>query len=144
MQLRQTHARRPGAVLPLVAISLIALVSMVALAIDLGLIALARNQCQNAADIAAMAAGRQLNGDVANNNNYAAAAPRAKAVASANNVLNTPIDPNNVNCQVGYYAYDTTTKQFSANFSGSKPASENWDAVQVDVSSSQGTFFAKV
>jgi Flp pilus assembly protein TadG len=140
------RGQRRGAILPLVALAIIALVSMVALAIDIGVIALARNQCQNAADAAALAAVRTLNGDVTNNNNYAAVAPEAQAVAAANSVLNTPIpnDPNVVQTTIGYYAYDATAQQFSPNFSGTKPASENWDAVQVTVSVNNPTFFAKI
>ena len=49
-------ARRRGSVLPLVVISLVALVGFVALAIDVGLIAVAKTQAQNAADTAAMSA----------------------------------------------------------------------------------------
>ena len=144
MYIRPTHGRRRGAILPLVALAMIALVSMVALAIDIGAVALARNQCQNAADVAALAAVRQLNGDVSNNNNYSAAGPEAQNVASANSALNTPISRGNVTTVIGYYAYDPVAQQFSPNFSGSKPASENWDAVQVSLSANNPTFFAKI
>src|SRR5262245_7954493 len=44
---RSRSSCRRGAILPLVVICLIALFGMVALAIDIGVIALARNQCQN-------------------------------------------------------------------------------------------------
>jgi Flp pilus assembly protein TadG len=142
MFLHQPHRR--GSILPLVAVSLIALFSLVALAIDLGLVALARTQCQNAADIAAMAAVRELNGDTTNNNNYTQAQPTAKTVAAANQVLSNPVDPATVTATVGYYAYNTTAKRFEANFSGTKPASENWSAVQVDVSATTPMFFARV
>ena len=146
MHLRQRMRRRPGAILPLVALAMIALVSMVALAIDLGVMALARNQCQNAADLAAMAAVRQLNGDVSNNNNYNAAGPEAQNAAAANSVLNTAVDPARVTTAIGYYAYNTSASppQFEPNFTGTKPASENWDAVQVTVSANNPTFFAKI
>lgn len=141
---RHTRGRRRAAILPLVAVALIALFAMVALAIDIGLVTLARTQCQNAADIAAMAAVRQLNGDVSNNNNYAAVDPTARAAAAANMVLGKNVDPANVTIQVGYYAYDATQQRFSPNFSGSKPATENWSAVQVNVSANDSTYFAKV
>src|SRR5262245_43934188 len=141
---RHTRGRRRAAILPLVAVALITLFAMVALAIDLGMVTLARTQCQNAADIAAMAAVRQLNGDSSNNNNYSAADPAAKAAASANKVLNNAVSTSNVTTTVGYYSYDTTQQKFIANFSGSKPASENWSAVKVNVSANDTTFFAKV
>ena len=60
---RATHRR--GAIVPLTALSLIALLGFVALAIDLGLLMIARNQCQNTADSAAMAGARALNGEAA-------------------------------------------------------------------------------
>src|SRR5438270_13033334 len=113
MLLRHTRARR-AAILPLVAVALIALFSMVALAIDLGLVTLSRTQCQNAADIAAMAAVRQLNGDTSNNNKYAAADPTAKAAAAANKVLNNAVSTSNVTTKVGYYAYHATQQKFIA------------------------------
>ena len=46
---------RVGMVLPLLAVSMVALLSFVALAVDVGMLAVARTQCQNAADAAAMA-----------------------------------------------------------------------------------------
>jgi Flp pilus assembly protein TadG len=56
---------------------MVGMCSFVALGVDVGRVAVARVQCQNAADVAAMAAVRQLNGDAATNNNYNAAAPAA-------------------------------------------------------------------
>src|SRR5215469_14967021 len=79
MLLRSARARRRGTVLPLVALCIVALLGLVALAVDVGLMMVARNQCQNAADSAATAAARALNGDVSNNNNYAAAGPAGVA-----------------------------------------------------------------
>src|SRR5262245_50254152 len=137
---RHLRGRRRAAILPLVAVALIALFAMVALAIDIGLVTLARTQCQNAADIAAMAAVRQLNGDASVNNNYAAVDPTARAAAAANKVFDKYIDPSTVTVQIGYYAYDTTQQRFVPNFSGSKPSGENWDAVQVKVSASDSTY----
>lgn len=144
MLLRRTHNRRQGAILPLLAVSLIALFGMVALAIDLGMVALARTQCQNAADIAAMAAVRVLTGDATTNNNYDAAEPAARAAAEVNRVLGTTIDPDDVTVEVGYYAYNSTLQRFEATFSGSKPAAENWSAVRVTVSAIRPIFFARV
>ena len=62
------HQRR-GSVLPLVAFMTVALIGLVALAIDLGMVAVARNQCQNAADASAMAGARTINGDSSGNYN---------------------------------------------------------------------------
>src|SRR5262245_36996728 len=56
-----THHRR-GTILPLVVISLVALFGLVALAIDVGMIAVTKNQAQNAADVAAVTAARSIDG----------------------------------------------------------------------------------
>ena len=79
--------RRRGAVLPLVALCLIALFAMVALAIDIGLICVARNQSQNAADSAAMAGSRTISGDSTNNYNVGAVPGNAITAAVSNKVL---------------------------------------------------------
>lgn len=52
--------RQTGAVLPLVAVSLIALVGFLALAVDIGHLFVSRNELQNAADAAALGSTRQL------------------------------------------------------------------------------------
>src|SRR5450755_4636138 len=89
--LRRTESRRRGAIVPLMAICLTGLLAFVALALDLGILMIARNQCQNTADAAAMAGARTLNGDVSINNNYSAAQPAALAAAANNSILNTPV-----------------------------------------------------
>lgn len=145
--IRSTTRRRRGAILPLVTLSLIALFAMVALAIDLGMIALARNQCQNAADASALAGTRQLNGDTtvsANLNNYSAVDPAVKNQVAANKVLGTQLTAGNVTYSIGYYAYDATAQRFQPIFSGSKPAAENWSAVQTNITANNSTFFARV
>ena len=53
------HARRRGAVTPLMAIMLVVIVGLLSLSIDLGYIAVVRSQLQNAADSAASVAARQ-------------------------------------------------------------------------------------
>ena len=75
--------RRPGTFVPMLAICATALFSFVALATDLGMLAVARTECQNAADAAALAGARLLNNKpgVANNNRAAAEAT-ARAVVT--------------------------------------------------------------
>jgi Flp pilus assembly protein TadG len=141
---RPRGARRRGTILPLLAVCVVALFALVALAVDLGMIMLARNHCQNAADVAAMSGVRVLNGDTTIDNNKAAAAPAAQAVAVQNLVTNQPITAASVSTQVGYYSYNTTLSRFEPNFSGTKPAGENWSAVQTTVTAGQPLFFAKV
>src|SRR2546430_1895011 len=70
MVARWKRRRRNGTILPLLVISIVALFGFVALAVDIGMVALARTQCQNAADCAALTGARTLSGDPANNNNF--------------------------------------------------------------------------
>ncbi len=55
MILKSTANRRNGSILPLVVVSLVGICGFVALAIDIGMVAVAKTQCQNAADAAATA-----------------------------------------------------------------------------------------
>ena len=91
MRMQKPRSRR-GVIVPLAALCLVGLLAFVALALDLGLLMIARNQCQNAADAAAMAGARTLTGDTSTNNNYANVQPNASTAAAANNILNQPID----------------------------------------------------
>src|SRR5438128_2742982 len=87
MRYQTRQARRRGMVLPLVAMCCVALLGMVALAIDIGRIAVARNQCQNAADAAAMAGARTISGDSSSNYNISAVPGNAVSAAIANKVF---------------------------------------------------------
>jgi hypothetical protein len=89
---RNSVGRRRGSVLPLVAICIVAMLSLVALAIDIGMIAVARNQCQNAADASAMAGVRTINGN--DDGNVSNAPVNAIKVANANYVFGTPVTGN--------------------------------------------------
>ncbi|HET6883680.1 MAG TPA: Tad domain-containing protein, partial [Pirellulales bacterium] len=86
---RTKRNRRDGNILVLTVVFLIPLVAFLALAIDIGLLAMARTQCQDASDLAALAGVRTLNGTTANgaNNNYSAVTPAAQQAATANKVL---------------------------------------------------------
>src|SRR5262249_29138785 len=94
----RTTVRRRGAVLPLVAICTVAMIGMVALAIDLGMVAVARTQCQNAADSAAMCGARTINGNSTGNYNLSAVPAATVKAAVANKVFGTYVqgDPNNI------------------------------------------------
>src|SRR5947199_7457534 len=109
----QTRSQdRHGIVLPLVLISLVALLGFVALAIDLGMIAVARSQAQSAADASAMAGARTLNGDTTNNNNATQASANAIASATENSILSQAIQTSEVTVNLGSYSYDTTQNKF--------------------------------
>ena len=113
------HKRR-GSVLPLVAFMTVALMGLLALAIDLGTVAVARNQCQNAADTSAMAGARTITGDASGGYNVSSVPKNAITAAINNQVFGKPIqgDPNvpydpatssyitgQVEIDVGTYAY---------------------------------------
>src|SRR5919109_2069417 len=89
MRIESKNSRRVGAVLPLVTVCLIGLLGFVALAIDIGMMAVARSQAQSAADIAALAGARTLNGQPGNNRPNAEL--EAREAATANYVLGAPI-----------------------------------------------------
>lgn len=96
MRIRQQRAARRGAVLPLVAVCLIGLLGLVALAIDIGMIAVARTQAQNAADASALAGARTISGNAADNYNYDEVPRNAIKAANANAIFgkNVQGDPN--------------------------------------------------
>jgi Putative Flp pilus-assembly TadE/G-like len=78
---------RRGGILPLAAFCMVGLVGLLALAIDIGMIAIARSQCQNAADSAAMAGARAISGDPATNFNFDAVPGQAITAATKNTVM---------------------------------------------------------
>ena len=79
---------RRGAIIPLVAASLVAVLGLVALAIDIGMVAVAKTQAQNAADSAAMAATRTFNQQ--SGYNLTSVPKQAVTAAVANKVLGQP------------------------------------------------------
>ena len=64
--------------LPALAVTIVAMVGFLALAIDLGMLAVAKTQAQNAADLASLAAARTLNGNSTGNYNQSAATTNAQ------------------------------------------------------------------
>src|SRR5262249_60862523 len=89
MRRRTPTLRRGGSILPLVAVSLIALCGFVALAVDVGMIVVARTQAQTAADAAAMAGARSLDGTPSGNTDQATT--NAQHTAAADVILSVPI-----------------------------------------------------
>ncbi len=117
----------------LVVVSLIPLIACVALAIDLGMLLAARTQVMDAADAAAMAGCRALNGNTTNgaNNNYSGALPAAQQAATANSMLSTQITASQVSVNIGRYTYNSSAQRFEGQFPG--PSTDNWDLVQATV-----------
>jgi Flp pilus assembly protein TadG len=142
MQMQINHRR--GSVIPLVAILMTLLFGFVALAIDFGILAMARTQCQNAADIAALAGARTLDG-LSSDNNKPAAEAEAREAVRANTVLNVNLtDAQIATARAGVYRYNYNVNRFQTDFVGSPGTDEAWGAMQVAVQSAQPTYFAKL
>lgn len=137
-------SRRRGAALVLLMFVIIPLLAFAALAIDLGLLAVARTQCQQAADSAAMAGSRTLNGDSANNSNYASVGPNIVAAAGRNSILSQPVLSSQVTTRIGRYTYNKTAERFEGQYPG--PSTENWTMADVKVTANvvQQLAFARV
>ncbi len=144
--MRTDQTRRPGTIVPVMALCVTGLFGFIALAVDLGMLAVTRTQCQNAADAASLAGARQLNNaTTSTNNNAAAADTQARGTVTGNTLMNAPFDATNISAvDIGTYTYDTSTQKFVASFTGSKAASDSWTAVRVTLAADQPTFFARI
>ena len=141
---KQDRIRR-GVVLPLVTICLVGLMSFLALAIDIGVLAVARNQAQDAADGAALAGARTLNGLSSANYNVTAATQMARTVAESNAILGTNITAAQVTTdQAGIYQYSTSAGRFQAVFGQTPTGTQSYGVIQVVITTSQKTTFANV
>ena len=154
MRKRSPAAKRKGTVVPLVVLALVGLFGFTALAIDLGMICVARTQCQNAADAAAVA-GCGLSGDPTTANNAANAVLKTVEAATDNTALSKALDPSTVTVQVGAYTYDPVAKKFPTypfpNLvtvpPGSSPgrnSTDNWSLIQATVNYRGNYAFARV
>lgn len=136
-------ARRPGAVLPLVTICLIGLLGFVALAVDIGLMAVARTQAQAAADVAALAGARTLDGTSGNNRTNAEL--EAKQAAQSNAVLGANVTAGQITTsQAGVYKYNTVSQRFVADFATAPTGLEAYGAMRVIIVADQQTYFGRV
>src|SRR3954469_6416446 len=123
MRKPSTTTERVGAVLPLVTVCLIALLGFIALAVDVGMMAVPPTQAQSAADIAPLAGVRTLNGS--SNNNVPAAIAEAKEAADSNSVLGTQIiDDQVVVARAGVYRYDASAQRFNVDFTNPPGSTE--------------------
>ncbi len=109
---------RRGTVLPLVILTIVAQLAFLALAIDLGLVAIAKTQVQQAADLVSLTAARSLNGVAASNYNQNAATTNANNILSYNYILGKPIAASQLQLTFGSYDYNQSSQTFSASFPG--------------------------
>ncbi|QEL13245.1 pilus assembly protein TadG-related protein [Limnoglobus roseus] len=151
MTARPLAARR-GTIIPMLAVCAVALFGFLALAIDLGMLMVARSQCQNAADAAALAGARKLDNRYptgtdpdAYDNRRADAIQNAKNVVQLNEFFSTNYSAAQViTARAGLYDYDPTTEQFAPIYPTSKPSGKSWTAVEVEVNGEQPAYFAGV
>ena len=151
--IRATRPARPGTILPVLGLCLIGLVAFVALAIDIGLLAVSRTQCQNAADVSALVGCRNLNNKPGSvNNNLAAAVAATKARVAGSGHLSGYLQAGQIqSIEVGQYTYDPVSGTFKVgtwtdvtNAQTATPASGSWTAVRVKLNVTQPTFFMRV
>jgi Flp pilus assembly protein TadG len=136
------NVRRParrGTILAYLAITLVVLIAFCALAIDLGMLMIARTQVQNAADAAAFAGARTLSGGTTAN--LLQATTNGQTVAHANHILGSAIPTATVTMTHGAYHYDYTSQTFYPTFPPVSP--DNYNLSQASISLSNNTVFGK-
>jgi Flp pilus assembly protein TadG len=126
--------------MPLLAVSLVALFGCVALAIDVGCLALAQTQCQNAADLAALAGVRTLS--TGSSSNLGAATANAQNAAIANPILGTTLLASEVAVTHGAYHYNYTSQTFAPQFPPS--GTDNYGLTQVTITHQVSNTFATI
>ncbi len=136
----QRPACRRGIVLPAVALLIVVMVGFLALAIDLGMLAIAKTQVQQSADLAALTAMRTLNGNSSINYNQSAATTNAQNVVTYNVVLGQTVQSSQLTLTFGSYDYNQSTSTFSANFPPTTGAAETAVSATITSNSLPGAF----
>ncbi len=162
-QMNRRNEARPGAAMIMMVLCIVGLFGLLALAIEIGMVAVARSQAQNAADTSAMAGARTITGDSANNYNLATSPTNAVKAATANSILGQVVVGNsasvtssgtdayssgNIALQLGTYGYtyndsDTSKEKFQLAFPRTD-STEPYSAVRSTVSGQANLFFARV
>src|SRR4051794_40272604 len=115
----RTRPRRRGSILPVMALLMVALCGFTALSVEISTIASLKVQCQNAADAAALAGARTLDGSASQRT--AQATTNARSAASANTALGlnasgslalVPFGTPEVGVTCGTYHYDASSQAF--------------------------------
>jgi Flp pilus assembly protein TadG len=140
MLMNNARQRRRGTILPMLAICLVVICGFVALGIDIGLVAAAKTDCQNAADAASMTGTRDLDGS--QNGNVAGATSKALAIAMANQVLGQNIQAADVTLTAGAYHYDMSAQTFSPQIPPVAP--DNFNLMQATVKHTVNYTFGRV
>src|SRR3954453_15656457 len=106
---RKESSERRGIIVPLIAVGVVALIGLVALAVDIGRLALAKSTCQAAADASAIAGARSLDGT----QNLSAATAAASSAATSYQILGTNITASEVAVSHGSYHSDVAAQKFT-------------------------------
>jgi hypothetical protein len=143
MMVKASRNRRRGSALPFLAICMVGLCGFTALAVDVGMIAVAKNQAQNAADGAALAAARSIDGSASPNLFGAGGATaNARSEASNNPILSVPVKSAELTLQFGSYHYDDPTQTFVPQYPPVAP--DTYNLAQASVAHRVSTAFAQV
>ncbi len=144
-----THHRRLGSILPVVALLMVCLCGFTALSVEVATISMVKTQCQNAADSAALAGARTLNGSSTPSTSQAQA--NALTAASANSALGLDSSgkmamvhfaSTEVSTTAGTYHYNTAAQTFAPAYT--LQSGENYNLISATVSRVFNTSFFAV
>lgn len=133
--------RRRGTILPIVAVSFVALCGFAALAVDVGMVAVARTQVQNAADAAALTGARSFDGS-AGSGQVATATTNGRNAAVANPILSVALLNSEIALLHGAYHYDTNSRSFIPQYPANAP--DNYNLTKATITHNTKTAFASV
>jgi hypothetical protein len=145
-------AVRPGTIAPLLAVTVISVFSFVALAIDLGMLNIARTHAQNAADTAALTGARVLNNkpSATDNDSSTAVTTATNAVTASPFFVGVVTDDgtaaNKIIATVGLYDYDSASGKFVFKPAprAAADAGKSWTAMRVTIYQTQGPYFSRI
>lgn len=133
--------RRRGSILPIVAVSFVALCGFAALAVDVGMIAVAKTQIQNAADSAALSAARTFDGS-GDSSLLSSATQNANNAGTVNKVLGKSVTSSQITLRHGAYHYDPSAQKFVPQYPAVAP--DNYNLTEATVNHSAQSAFASV
>jgi Flp pilus assembly protein TadG len=134
-RLRRLPSDQSGALAVWAALCLVLLAGMLALAVDIGRLAVAKSEMQKAADAGALAGARALSTGPPFPN-WTGAQTLAAATAMANKVAGSQVTSSQCRVQVGYWDYSWTSGTAPANLlsTGIVPTAQDVPAVKVTIS----------
>ena len=138
-----TRRKRRGSVLPLLVVSLVGLLGLVAMAVDLGMLAVARTQCQAVADSTALSGARALSGDPTNDYNKSAVSGYITQATNLGTIMGQPVATSQVTTTIGSYRYDDKANTFVVDPT-SRNTGDAWSLVQATVTATNNTTFGRV